>query len=179
MFKSWGGAKRCNQKKQQGRGVGGKSKGTQFHWPCGVASASQSILKSEGVPEKFSTWLSVLTFRFSFKMPYVCSDFVIYASCVPDTSESPKTQNNSWHASYRTQRMPGCALAEPGGPWHLTFALGRLENLRFFIQIICWVPWMLQVQSTGLPSIFLRAQPWNDWDFLVEYPVRVLSVAVV
>ena len=53
----------------------------------------------------------------------------------------------------------GCALAEPGGPWRLTFALGRLGNLRFFIQIICWAPWILQFQSTGLPSIFLRAQP--------------------
>ena len=51
--------------------------------------------------------------------------------------------------------MQGCALAEPGGPWRLTFALGRLENLRFFIQIICWEPLILQFQSTGLPSIFL------------------------
>ena len=34
----------------------------------------------------------------------------------------------------------GCALVEPGGPWCLTFALGQLENLIFFIQIICWVP---------------------------------------
>ena len=34
----------------------------------------------------------------------------------------------------------GCALAEPGGPWRLNFALGRLKNLRFFIQIICWAP---------------------------------------
>ena len=25
----------------------------------------------------------------------------------------------------------GCALAEPGGPWCLNFALGQLENLRF------------------------------------------------
>ena len=25
----------------------------------------------------------------------------------------------------------GCALVEPGGPWRVTFALGRLENLRF------------------------------------------------
>ena len=56
--------------------------------------------------------------------------------------------------------VQGCALAEPGGPWRLTFALGRLENLRFFIQIICWAPWILQFQRTGLPSIFLRAQPW-------------------
>ena len=59
---------------------------------------------------------------------------------------------------YNTQ---GCALAEPGGPWRLTFSLGRLENLRFFIPIICWAPQILQFQSTGLPSIFLRAQPWT------------------
>ena len=36
--------------------------------------------------------------------------------------------------------VQGCALAEPDGPWPLTFALRRLENLRFFIQIICWAP---------------------------------------
>ena len=36
--------------------------------------------------------------------------------------------------------MQGCVLAEPGGPWRLTFALGRVENLSFFIQIICWAP---------------------------------------
>ena len=34
----------------------------------------------------------------------------------------------------------GCALAEPGGPWHPTIALGQPENLKFFIQIICWAP---------------------------------------
>ena len=56
----------------------------------------------------------------------------------------------------------GCALAEPIGPWHPTFALGQIENLRFFIQIICWAPWILLVQSTGLPSIFLRAQHWTN-----------------
>ena len=49
----------------------------------------------------------------------------------------------------------GCALAESGGPWRLTFVLARLENLSFFIDIICWVHWTSQVQSTGLPSIFL------------------------
>ena len=34
----------------------------------------------------------------------------------------------------------GCAPAEPGGPWRLAFALGQLENLRFFTQIMCWAP---------------------------------------
>ena len=52
----------------------------------------------------------------------------------------------------------GCALAEPSGPWSPTFASGRLENLIFFIQITYWAPQILQVQSTGHPSIFLRAQ---------------------
>ena len=53
----------------------------------------------------------------------------------------------------------GCALAEPGGPWRLTFALRQQEHLRLFTQIICWAPWILQFQDTGLPSILLRAQP--------------------
>ena len=44
-----------------------------------------------------------------------------------------------------------CTLAEPGGLWHLTFTLGLLENLTMFMQIICWVHWISQVQSTGLP----------------------------
>ena len=51
----------------------------------------------------------------------------------------------------------GCTLAEYGGLWPLTFVLGQLENLCFFIEIICWAHWISQVQSTGLPSIFLRA----------------------
>ena len=55
------------------------------------------------------------------------SDFVTSASCVPDAQKSPKTQNNSWHASRKTQRT-----------------IDRLED-----------------------------------SFLVEYPVRVISVAVL
>ena len=44
-----------------------------------------------------------------------------------------------------------CTLAEPGGLWRLTFALGLLENLTIFMQIICCVLWISHVQSTGLP----------------------------
>ena len=43
----------------------------------------------------------------------------------------------------------GCALAEPGGPWHSTFALGRLENCSFFIQIICWHPRFNSFRTLG------------------------------
>ena len=36
--------------------------------------------------------------------------------------------------------MQDYALAELGGLWHLTYGLGRLENLSFLMQIICWAP---------------------------------------
>ena len=43
----------------------------------------------------------------------------------------------------------GRAVAEPGGPWCLTFALWQLENLRFFIQIICWHPTFYSFRALG------------------------------
>ena len=51
----------------------------------------------------------------------------------------------------------GCALATPDGPWCITFALGWLE----IMEILSWAHWISQVQSTGLLSIFLKAQPWQ------------------
>ena len=66
--------------------------------------------------------------------------------------------SNTYTCRIKYNYYHGCALAEPGGPRCLTFALGRQENLRFFIQIICWAPYILQFQNTGLPPIFLRAQ---------------------
>ena len=55
--------------------------------------------------------------------------------------------------------MQSCTITARGGPRCLTFAPRRLKNLRFLIQIICRTLWISQVQSSGLPSIFLRAQP--------------------
>lgn len=49
------------------------------------------------------------------------------------------------------------------GPLFPTFSLGWLENLSFFVQIICWAPWILHVQSTRLSSIFLRAELCRHW----------------
>ena len=43
-------------------------------------------------------------------------------------------------------------LAGLGGPRHLTFVLGRLENLSSFIQIICWAPFNFP-KSTALTWI--------------------------
>ena len=62
----------------------------------------------------------------------------------------------------------GCAPAEPSGSLRLTLALGQLENLTFFVQILCWTPWILQAQSTGLPSVFLRVQPWFSMENLYK-----------
>ena len=73
----------------------------------------------------------------------------------------------------------GCALAEPGGPWPLTFVIGRLENLRFFIQITCWAPWILQFQTTGLPPIFLRTQPCEGKYAQLQYAVSIPGEEVI
>ena len=46
-----------------------------------------------------------------------------------------------WNAGkvFKVVHGQGCALAEPRGPWHPTFALGQQENLFFFFkQITCW-----------------------------------------
>ena len=43
--------------------------------------------------------------------------------------------------------VQGCALAEPGGPWHRTFTRGRSENLTFFTQIKSWAALIIQVQA--------------------------------
>ena len=32
----------------------------------------------------------------------------------------------------KKEEKQGCALAEPGGPWRLTFALGRLKKSQIF-----------------------------------------------
>ena len=69
------------------------------------------------------------------------------------------TRDLFWEEFCKLQYQ-GCPLAEPSGLWRLIFVLRRLENLCFSIEIICWAHWISQVQSTGLPSIFLRAQPW-------------------
>lgn len=58
--------------------------------------------------------------------------------------------------------LPGCDLVASGGPFDLTFATRQLENLGFLIGIACWSPWISQVQSTELPSYFLKVQPWME-----------------
>ena len=46
--------------------------------------------------------------------------------------EWKKIKNKLWYFGYKVPPYDqGCALAEPGGPWRLTFALGRLENQIF------------------------------------------------
>ena len=44
-------------------------------------------------------------------------------------------------------------------PLYLSFILGQPGNLCFFVEIICSAPWISQVQSTRLPSIFPKAEP--------------------
>ena len=80
-----------------------------------------------------------------------------YNACVlPKLIHREKDQTGPFQILISHQGIP---LAEPGGSFCLTFDLGWLENLIFFIEIICWVPCVLQAQSTGLVSIFLGARP--------------------
>ena len=68
------------------------------------------------------------------------------------------------HKKKNTQDRQHCPLYIPRlrsrvvhcGPRRLTFALGQLENLSFFTEIICWAPWIIfsHVEAHGLPSIF-------------------------
>ena len=62
---------------------------------------------------------------------------------------------------YETVTVSRADVLQPisSGPWYLSFFLGQIGNLSFFIEIICWAPWISQVQSTGLPSIFPKAEP--------------------
>ena len=76
-----------------------------------------------------------------------------------DLKNASASSDNNKKLLIERFKLNGSALAEPSGPWHLTFALGRPENLRRFIQIIRWAPRISQVESTDLPLIFLRAQP--------------------
>ena len=57
------------------------------------------------------------------------------------------------HLHFKYWILQGCTLAALSGPWRLTFALRWLENLHFFIQIICWAPWISQGQSTALMQL--------------------------
>ena len=64
-----------------------------------------------------------------------------------------------------------CVVVERSGSWCLTFALGWLENLSFFIQMMCWAPWILQVQCIGLLSIFWALSLANanlNWVFFLK-----------
>ena len=43
----------------------------------------------------------------------------------------------------------------------LTSVLGRLENLSFYMEIICWEPWISQLQSIELLRIFPIQNPYS------------------
>ena len=50
----------------------------------------------------------------------------------PEIESEYKTTDRISFLFLSWNQLQGCALAEPSGPWRLTFALGRLENLIFF-----------------------------------------------
>ena len=95
-------------------------------------------------------WISDFSFNFSFTR---YNDFFsVHHSYILPLDGKSQVNRNSFQSSVPIcKAKQGCALAEPSGPLWLTFAPGHLESF-------CQAPWILQVLSTGLPSLFLRAQ---------------------
>ena len=67
------------------------------------------------------------------------------------------------YGRFRGEWVKNSGLCSSRARWSLgpNFCSRATRKSSFFIQIICWAPLILQFQSTGLPSIFLRTQPWN------------------
>ena len=59
----------------------------------------------------------------------------------------------------------GCALAEPSGPWRLTFALGRLENLTSSYKSYAGHPGFHSFRALGSLQFSLEhsvGPPWGE-----------------
>lgn len=65
-----------------------------------------------------------------------------------------------------------CALAAPGGPWHLTFAPWRLENHTFFMQILYWAPCM---DSTSSGDCRDRPLQFSQDQFQIENQLSLVN----
>ena len=71
----------------------------------------------------------------------------------------------------RRDIIVGCVLAEPCGPWRLTFTLGRQGYIYISFSYktsLCWAPYVLQFQSTTLVigailniTMQCNCQPWK------------------
>ena len=61
---------------------------------------------------------------------------VRHSYILPLDSKSQVNRNSFQSSVPICKAKQGCALAEPSGPWWLTFAPGHLENLSFLIEII-------------------------------------------
>ena len=83
---------------------------------------------------------------------------------------SSKKQGNN--VSYCVISNQGCALVEPSGPWCLTFVLGRLENLSFFIEIICWAPGFHKFRALGSLQFFLEHSLGNLHRSIINKPIQ-------
>ena len=82
--------------------------------------------------------------------------------------------------------LQGCALVASGDPLALCFCSWATRRFLFSYRSICWAPWISQFQSTGLPSMFLRAQPcavsvcpkFSPLQVLLVAPLAVIMVEV-
>ena len=82
--------------------------------------------------------------------------------------------------------LQGWAIVASGDPLEPCFCSWATRRI-FFIRSICWAPWISQFESTGLPSMFLRAQPcavsvcpkFSPLQVLLVAPLAVIMVEVI
>ena len=78
--------------------------------------------------------------------PPVCKPLVVSASELQMDFDSLHIvlQMNQEHTVFSLV-IQGCALAVPGHPWQLTFALGQPGSISYCTKLMCWVPWISRV----------------------------------
>ena len=86
-----------------------------------------------------------------------------------------RVNNSSWIKVLLQDQYHGSTLSAPGGPWCLTFAPRRLENLSFFYtnHMMGTLDFTKQFQSTGLPFIFRTAERWMLYSMWLHCHVAV------
>ena len=110
---------------QKGGGIVGK----------GAACEFLAFFWSNSPPLGLENCSNPITYPFlRFRKPRFGAKFVIDKVV---TNAPPMLYPPSQSKHKFVPASQGCALAEPGGRWCRTFALGWLENLSFLIQIIC------------------------------------------
>ena len=115
------------------------------------------LYKREPIHERHSTRKKNYRRRSQLPCPNIKS---ITLSFPLTRSISKLFSNSSTKGRLDYQPLFGKMSPHQGAPSSYFCSTRQQENLSFYIENICWEPLISNVQSTVLPSSFLRSQPW-------------------